>query len=114
MTDTPTFTIEEEKTGIKGRYIARAAGKSEAYLSFSRPNWRITTLDSFTMPEEWAGFSVGRALVAKAVEDARASGGRILPRFDFAKTQFELHPEWQDVLGGQAKHDDDDEDWDED
>ena len=31
----------------------------------------------------------------------------------FAKTQFEIHPEWSDVLGGQTRLDDDDEDdWD--
>ena len=113
MTETLPFTIVEDLKGVKGRYVARAEGLPEASLAFSRPNWRITTLDSFDMPEEWAGYGVGRALVSQAVEDARNAGGRILPRCDFAKTQFEIHPEWSDVLGGQTRLDDDDEDdWD--
>jgi predicted GNAT family acetyltransferase len=36
--------------------------------------------------------------VRRAVEDARREGFRIIPLCPFAKSQFERHAEWKDVL----------------
>jgi hypothetical protein len=52
------------------------------------------------VPEALRGRSVGAALVARAVGDARAEGLRIVPQCSFAAAQFDRHPDWQDVLAG--------------
>ncbi|RUV54291.1 N-acetyltransferase, partial [Mesorhizobium sp. M1A.F.Ca.IN.022.02.1.1] len=44
------------------------------------------------------GQGAGLRLVARAVEDARAAGKKIIPLCPFANAQFRRHPEWADVL----------------
>jgi predicted GNAT family acetyltransferase len=50
------------------------------------------------VPDALRGRSVGQALVQRAVDDARREGFRIIPLCPFAKSQFQRHPEWRDVL----------------
>ena len=45
-----------------------------------------------------SGQGVGLKLVMRAVEDARASGKKIIPLCPFANAQFRRHSEWADVL----------------
>jgi len=103
MTDTPAFTITEEVTGSKGRYVAREEGLPDAEMTYSIANTHLIIIDHTGVPDEWRGKGVGKALVERGVLDARARGVRIVPLCPFAKAQIERHPEWQDVLGGKAK-----------
>jgi predicted GNAT family acetyltransferase len=103
MADTPEFTITEEVSGSKGRYVARAPGLPDAEMTFSILNPQLIIIDHTGVPDEWRGKGVGKALVERGVLDARARGVRIVPLCPFAKAQIERHPEWQDVLGGKAK-----------
>ncbi|MFW5661731.1 MAG: GNAT family N-acetyltransferase [Oceanicaulis sp.] len=96
----PEFEITEERTGSKGRYVAAAPGKPEAELTYSVANPQLVIIDHTGVPDDWRGMGVGKALVERAVSDARARGVRIVPLCPFAKAQIEKHPEWQDVLGG--------------
>lgn len=91
--------ISRELTGSKGRYVVRPeAGGEEAELTFSRAGERLVILDHTGVPDAFRGTGVGRALVARAVEDARAEGWKIVPLCPFAAAQFRGHPEWADVL----------------
>ncbi|MFA5538719.1 MAG: GNAT family N-acetyltransferase [Gemmobacter sp.] len=91
--------IEREDNGSKGRYTARATEDGpEAELTYSRAGTERIILDHTGVPDEYRGMGVGLALVARAVEDARAEGLRILPLCPFAAAQFRRHPEWADVL----------------
>lgn len=95
MTD---FTIDEKRSGSKGRYVARAPGKLEAEMTYSVMNEHTIIIDHTGVPDEWRGMGVGKALVQRGVEDARARGVKIVPLCPFAKAQIARNPEWQDVL----------------
>jgi predicted GNAT family acetyltransferase len=92
------FTITEERTDTKGRYVARAPGKPDAEMTFSIANAHMIIIDHTGVPDEWRGQGVGKALVQRAVEDARARGVQIIPLCPFAKAQIDKTPDWQDVL----------------
>jgi len=46
------------------------------------------------VPSEIGGRGVGKALVQAMVEDARASGYRVMPGCPFVAKLFERKPEW--------------------
>ncbi|HBU62242.1 MAG: GNAT family N-acetyltransferase [Oceanicaulis sp.] len=92
------FTITEERSDSKGRYIASAPGKPDAEMTFSIASASMIIIDHTGVPDEWRGQGVGKALVQRAVEDARKRGVQIVPLCPFAKAQIAKTPEWQDVL----------------
>lgn len=89
--------IEREEGEAKGRYVFRLDG-AEAQMTYSRAGETMIIVDHTEVPDAMRGRSVGRALVARAVEDARAEGRSIIALCPFAKAQIDRHPEWQDVL----------------
>lgn len=92
-----TPAIHREVSDTKGRYTLTLDGHT-AELSYSRAGATRIIIDYTGVPEALAGRGAGKALLQRAVEDARAEGVRIVPLCPFAKTQIEAHPEWQDVL----------------
>lgn len=92
----PEICLEDE--GSKGRYVLRAANGAEAEIVFTKVGEHEITLDHTEVPEAFRGQGVGVKLVARAVEDARSSGRKIVPLCPFAAAQFSRHPEWADVL----------------
>jgi predicted GNAT family acetyltransferase len=49
-------------------------------------------------PPRHRGQGAAAALVARAVEDFRAAGQKVIPACWFAREQFDEHPEWADLL----------------
>ena len=92
------FTITEERSDSKGRYVARGDGKPDAELTFSIASAHMIIIDHTGVPDAWRGQGVGKALVQRAVEDARARGVQIVPLCPLAKAQIDKTPDWQDVL----------------
>ncbi|WP_440957703.1 GNAT family N-acetyltransferase [Oceanicaulis sp. LC35] len=92
------FTITEERSDSKGRYVARGDGKPDAEMTFSIANAHMIIIDHTGVPDAWRGQGVGKALVQRAVEDARERKVQIVPLCPFAKAQIDKTPEWQDVL----------------
>jgi uncharacterized protein len=92
------IAIEREDGPAKGRYVARIAGAPDAEMTYSHAGATILIIDHTDVPEALAGMGVGKALVLRAVEDARRDGTKILPLCPFARAQFQKHPEWADVL----------------
>ena len=92
------FTIKDFRSGAKGRYAASAPGKPEAELTYSVMNAHTIIIDHTGVPDGWRGVGVGKALVQRAVEDARARGVKIVALCPFAKAQIAKTPEWHDVL----------------
>lgn len=88
--------IEREETENGGRYVVRLNG-AEAEMTYSR-GATIDIIDHTFVPPELRGQSVGEAMVARAVADARGNGRRILPLCSFAAAQFRRNPDWKDVL----------------
>lgn len=94
--------INLEDGGSKGRYVYRADG-AEAEMTFTRAGEGLVIIDHTGVPDAFRGQGVGAALVARAVEDFRAQGKKVLPLCPFAAAQFRRHPEWADLLqGGKA------------
>lgn len=89
--------ITFEDNGAKGRYVVRADG-AEAEMTFTRVGKTQLIIDHTEVPEAFRGQGIGVKLVERAVEDARASGVKIIPLCPFAAAQFRRHPEWADVL----------------
>lgn len=89
--------IERAEGESKGRYSVTIDGHT-AEMTYSVAGDSLIIIDHTGVPDALRGKSVGKALVARGVEDARAEGRKILPLCPFAKAQIEKHPEWQDVL----------------
>lgn len=93
------FDITLDETGTKGRYSTRPdANGPEAEMTYSRASAVLIIIDHTEVPEVFRGTGVGVALIARAVEDARRSGAKVLPLCPFAAAQFRRHPEWHDVV----------------
>lgn len=93
--------ISLEDTGGKGRYVYRANGE-EAEMTLTRAGEGLVIIDHTGVPDAFRGQGIGAALVARAVEDFRAAGKKVMPLCPFAAAQFRRHPEWSDVLKGGA------------
>lgn len=97
MTD-QTPDIRFEDNGSKGRYVFRGPDGAEAEMTFTRVGEQRIIIDHTEVPDVFRGQGVGLKLVTRAVEDARASGKKIIPLCPFANAQFRRHQEWADVL----------------
>lgn len=94
---TQDATVLREEGDSKGRYWLVLDGH-EAEMTYSRLGQSSIIIDHTGVPDELRGRGAGQALVARAVEDARTEGRKIVPLCPFAKAQIARHPEWQDVL----------------
>ena len=92
-----SFDIQREERTSKGRWVTVVDGH-EAEMTYSRASPALIIIDHTSVPDALRGRGVGQALVARAVEDARRDGFRIIPLCPFAKSQFERHAEWRDVI----------------
>ena len=97
MTD-ETPEIQFEESAYKGRYFLRSVGGDEAEMTFSKAGDHLVIIDHTEVPAAFRGQGAGVRLVARAVEDARATGKKIIPLCPFANAQFRRHQEWADVL----------------
>ena len=95
--------IEREDGRTKGRYLFRGEGDLFAEMTYSKVGEGQIIIDHTEVPAAFRGEGIGVKLVARAVEDARAEGRRIIPLCPFAAAQFRRHPEWQDVLSSSAR-----------
>ena len=89
--------IEREEQADGGRYVVRLEG-AEAEMTWTAAE-TVDIIDHTFVPPALRGRSVGEAMVARAVKDARQGGRKLLPLCSFAAAQFRRHPDWQDVLG---------------
>lgn len=88
--------IDREEQAKGGRYVVRLEG-AEAEMTWTAAE-TMDIIDHTFVPPALRGRSVGEAMVARAVEDARQDGRKLLPLCSFAAAQFRRHPDWQDVL----------------
>lgn len=100
MADTPKVpvVITREDTPTGGRYVARAPGKPEAEMTFSKAGTGVLSIDHTGVPKELSGMGVGLALVEHMVRDAHERHLKIIPVCPFTKATLQKHKEWQDIL----------------
>ena len=89
--------VAHEEGRTKGRYVLRLEG-AEAEMTYTRAGEHLVIIDHTSVPDALRGRGLGEILVRHAVEDARAAGKTIIPLCAFAKSQFDRHSEWSDVL----------------
>lgn len=91
--------ISREDGTTKGRYVATVPGiEAEAELTYSRVNEKLIIADHTGVPDVFRGRGLGRALVQRLVDDARAQGVKVIPLCPYVKAELARHPEWKDVL----------------
>ena len=91
------FEIVREVHGSKGRYVIRHGGQ-EAELTYSILSPQTVIADHTGVPDEFKGTGMGRALVKRIVEDARAEGFKIIPLCPFVNAERRRHPDWADAF----------------
>lgn len=96
MSDQPEIQLEDN--GTKGRYFIRTGTGEEAEMTFTKAGASQIIIDHTGVPDAFRGQGAGLRLVARAVEDARSAGKKVIPLCPFAAAQFRRHPEWADVL----------------
>ena len=91
------FEIVREVQGSKGRYVIRH-NREEAELTYSILSPQTVIADHTGVPEALKGTGMGRALVQRIVEDARAEGFKIVPLCPFVNAERRRHPDWADAF----------------
>jgi predicted GNAT family acetyltransferase len=92
-----SITREDGATG--GRYVATAPGiDAQAELTYSRAGPKLIIADHTGVPDAFRGQGVGRKLVQRMVDDARAQGFKIYVLCPFVKAERAKHSEWADVF----------------
>jgi predicted GNAT family acetyltransferase len=89
--------VEREDRPSGGVYRLQTDGHV-AEMSFSRAGDRLIIIDHTEVPDALRGRGIGNRLLEKAIDEARAAGGKIFPLCPFAAGQFRKHPEYRDVL----------------
>lgn len=80
-------------------YFVRFGDDSKAYLAIREdPDKGIMELVETYTPPQHRGKGVAKALVMKAVGDARTKGLRVVPICSYSVYYFIKHPEERDVL----------------
>jgi predicted GNAT family acetyltransferase len=93
-----TADVRREERGNKGGRWTAVLDGHESETTYSRASPILIIIDHTEVPDALRGRGVGQVLVTRAVEDARREGFKIIPLCPYAKSQFERHPDWSDVL----------------
>ncbi len=91
------FEILREVDGSNGRYVIRRDGEL-AELSYSILSPQTVIADHTGVPDAFKGTGMGRALVRRLVEDAKAEGFKIVPLCPYVNAERRRHPEWADAF----------------
>lgn len=91
------LVISLEQTPAGGRFVARTAEGPDSEMTFQHRPGAIL-IDHTGVPHELEGRGIARALLDRALNDARALGLKIIPRCSYIVAQVARHPEWADVI----------------
>jgi len=81
------------------RYEARIDGELAGWVDYGRVRNRLVAVHTEVKPE-FGGKGIGKALVRRVIDDARAGGYTITPRCPLFATHFERNAADRDVLAG--------------
>jgi uncharacterized protein len=90
--------IQSEKGSSGGRFFYAFPDGAVAEMSYIERQPGVVAITHTGTPPQHRGQGVAAALVARAVEDFRAAGQKVIPACWFARDQFGEHPEWSDLL----------------
>ncbi len=91
-----TLKIGHNERNNRGRYwMETKAGEAELVYCLSDNDKMI--INSTFVPIDARGGGVARALVERAISDARASGRKVDPVCPYVDRVFSRHPEWREL-----------------
>ena len=94
-------SIRIESGNGRSRYVYDLPDGSQAVLDFFEVPAGVVTIDHTETPVKHRSQGIGGALVARAVEDFRADGKKVIPACPFAYREFRQHAAWADLLVGE-------------
>lgn len=97
MTD---IAITREDGPRGGRYVAVVDGL-ESELTYARAmqhGQKLIVAEHTGVPRALSGRGIGLALVARAVEDARAEGAKVAPHCSFVRLHMQRNAGWRDLI----------------
>lgn len=86
------------KSGKNTYYIGDNAENPDAEIHFVSATSALIIIDHTYVSENLRGKKVGERLVKEVVNYARSEQIKIVPHCPFAKSQFEAHEDYYDVL----------------
>ena len=89
--------IKHQQNEHKGAFIFEVDGKALAEMTYTGTDTTII-IDHTDVDASLKGQGVGARLVEACVNWARAQKIKIIPLCPFAKSQFDKHPEYSDLL----------------
>jgi predicted GNAT family acetyltransferase len=96
----PADQIALERANGSGRYSYTFPDGEQAELTFVERGDNVIAMTHTYTPPRHRGQGTAAVLVERAVSEARKTGTRIIPACWFVREQFQLHPEWRDLLHG--------------
>jgi uncharacterized protein len=95
------YAIEHQARQADGRYVIKVEDH-EAELTYSRTGDGRMVIAHTYVPTALRERRLGVALVARAVQDARSQGLKIVPICWFARAEITRRAEWHDVLADET------------
>lgn len=90
--------IQQEDNKQRGSFFIEENGNRIAELAYTWRNGHVVSLDHTEVDESLEGKGIGSQLVKHAVSFAREKGVKLKLYCSFAKTVFQRHSEYDDVL----------------
>jgi predicted GNAT family acetyltransferase len=92
------MNIQQEDNGKKGRFYVEEAGRRLAEMVYVWAGEKTFIVEHTEVDESLEGKGVGKQLVQRAVEFARAGDLKLIPLCPFTKGIIDKTPVYQDVL----------------
>jgi len=89
--------IKKSDAADSGRYFVSIDG-DEAEMTYTKQGPALISIDHTFVPDSMRGKGVAQALALNAIEDARKTGWKIIPRCSFMQAQVKRHGDWADVI----------------
>ncbi|PQZ51382.1 N-acetyltransferase [Ochrobactrum sp. MYb15] len=89
--------IRKSDNTDSGRYFVVING-DEAEMTYTKLGPALISIDHTFVPDSMRGKGVAQALALNAVEDARKTGWKIVPRCSFMQAQVKRYSDWSDVI----------------
>jgi predicted GNAT family acetyltransferase len=89
---TSKVSIEREELNGVHEFVLRIDGERQGYLEFTRPEVGLMRIEYVEVSPELRGTGLGRQLVEKAVDFAKASELRVVPICGYARAVITRDP----------------------
>ncbi|NKB83495.1 GNAT family N-acetyltransferase [Brucella grignonensis] len=89
--------IRKSDNTDSGRYFVVING-DDAEMTYTKLGPALISIDHTFVPGSMRGKGIAQALALNAVENARKTGWKIIPRCSFMQAQVKRHADWSDVI----------------